>query len=217
MLMSLLFLQDANTDIDPGLSTIIIGVMQVIATVVATMVVDRLGRRILLLSSALMMSLCTIALGVYFYLKDQDEAKVANLGWLPILALCVFIIMFSFGFGPVPWLMMGELFAHDIKGFAAALAGTTNWLLAFLITKTFNSLRLSLGSGGTFWLFSGLTLVGALFVFFFLPETKGRSLQEIQDRLAGGRAHEQEEIVRTPARTAGEPHDNMAYQNHGNE
>lgn len=187
------------------MSTIIIGVMQVVATVVATMVVDRLGRRILLLSSALMMALCTIALGIYFFLKDQDVANVQNLGWLPILALCVFIIMFSFGFGPVPWLMMGELFAQDIKGFAAALAGTTNWLLAFLITKTFNNLRMSLGSGFTFWLFSGLTLLGAVFVFMFLPETKGKSLQEIQDIMSGRRR-------RTSGEVQANPHDNHAYQ-----
>lgn len=186
------------------MATIIIGVMQVVATVVATMVVDRLGRRILLLSSALMMALCTIALGIYFFLKDQDVAKVESLGWLPILALCVFIIMFSFGFGPVPWLMMGELFAQDIKGFAAALAGTTNWLLAFLITKTFNNLRMSLGSGPTFWLFSGLTLLGAVFVFMFLPETKGKSLQEIQDVMSGRR--------RRTSEVQANPHDNHAYQ-----
>lgn len=202
--------RDANTGIDPELSTIIIGVMQVVATVVATMVVDRLGRRILLLASALMMSLCTIALGVYFHMKSQDEASVANLGWLPIVALCVFIIMFSFGFGPVPWLMMGELFAQDIKGFAAALAGSTNWLLAFLITKTFTSLRLSLGSGGTFWLFSGLTLVGALFVFMFLPETKGKSLVEIQEIMGGGKKnnnHTNEQQQQQP-----KAHDNLAFQ-----
>lgn len=208
--------RDANTDIKPEMATIIIGVMQVIATVVAVMVVDRLGRRILLLSSGLMMALCTLALGVYFYLKDQSAEKVASLGWLPILSLCVFIIMFSFGFGPVPWLMMGELFAQDIKGFAAALAGTTNWLLSFLITKTFNSLRLSLGSGGTFWLFSGLTLLGTVFVFMFLPETKGRSLAEIQGLMTGGRRRTNEPRQVAAAASA-TPHDNQAYQVNGNE
>ena len=194
------------------MATIIIGVMQVVATVVATMVVDRLGRRILLLSSAIMMAVCTTALGVYFYLKDQDVAKVESIGWIPIVALCVFIIMFSFGFGPVPWLMMGELFAQDIKGFAAALAGTTNWLLAFLITKTFTNLRSSLGAGGTFWLFSGLTLLGAVFVFMFLPETKGKSLVEIQEGMGGGKRESNTVTTVQPA-----AHDNHAYQRNGAE
>lgn len=157
------------------------------------------------------MALCTIALGIYFYLKDQDVAKVASIGWLPIVALCIFIIMFSFGFGPVPWLMMGEIFPEDIKGIGGSLAGTMNWLLAFLITKTFGNLRSSMGTGGTFWLFSGLTIVGAIFVFVFLPETKGKSLQEIQAILSGNKAPKRD------SQETANPHDNPAYQNTNDE
>ena len=158
--------------------------MQFIATFVSVMVVDKLGRRLLLLVSATVMAAATIAMGVYFYLKDHG-GNVSNLGWLPVCSLCVFIVMFSIGFGPVPWLMMGELFSSDIKGVAGSIAGTTNWVLAFIVTKTFVDLRIALGSGETFWLFSGITLVGVLFVFVFVPETKGKSLNEIQDILAG--------------------------------
>ncbi|XP_034108149.1 facilitated trehalose transporter Tret1 isoform X3 [Drosophila nasuta] len=178
----------AKTGINESMSTILIGVMQVVATFVSTLVVDKLGRRILLLASGIVMALSTTAIGVYFFLKDQDEAQVENLGWLPVTSLCVFIIMFSIGFGPVPWLMMGELFATDIKGFAGSIAGTTNWVLAFIITKTFKNLTDGLGTGGTFWLFAGLTVVGIVFVFFIVPETKGKSLNEIQQELAGNRS-----------------------------
>uniref|UniRef100_A0A1A9ZKQ0 Major facilitator superfamily (MFS) profile domain-containing protein n=1 Tax=Glossina pallidipes TaxID=7398 RepID=A0A1A9ZKQ0_GLOPL len=177
--------KDAETGIDENLSTIVVGVMQVIATFVSVMVVDKLGRRLLLLASAIVMALSTVAMGVYFYMKDNDNASVANLGWLPVSALCVFIIMFSIGFGPVPWLMMGELFASDIKGVAGSIAGTSNWVLAFIVTKTFVNMKEALGSGQTFWLFAGITLLGAVFVFLFVPETKGKSLNEIQKLLEG--------------------------------
>ncbi|TMW48141.1 hypothetical protein DOY81_006774 [Sarcophaga bullata] len=176
--------EDAKTGIDPKLATIIVGIMQFIATFVSVMVVDKLGRRLLLLVSAIVMAASTIAMGVYFYLQDH-EVSVVNLGWLPVCSLCIFIIMFSIGFGPVPWLMMGELFASDIKGVAGSIAGTSNWLLAFIVTKTFGNLQTAMGNGETFWLFSGITLVGAIFVFVFVPETKGKSLNEIQDLLAG--------------------------------
>ncbi|ALC44659.1 CG10960 [Drosophila busckii] len=179
--------KDANTGIDPSLSTVLIGVMQVVATFVSTVVVDKLGRRLLLLASGSVMALSTTAIGVYFYMKDQDAASVTNLGWLPVASLCIFMIMFSIGYGPVPWLMMGELFATDIKGFAGSIAGTTNWILAFVVTKTFENLKQGLGNGGTFWLFAGLTVVGVVFVFLAVPETKGKSLNEIQQELAGGR------------------------------
>lgn len=89
----------ADTGIDSGLATIIVGIMQVISVFVSSIIVDKAGRRLLLLPSAVTMSVCTILLGVYFFMKDQDKESVASLGWLPIAALCVFIILFSLGFG----------------------------------------------------------------------------------------------------------------------
>ncbi|XP_037908884.1 facilitated trehalose transporter Tret1 isoform X3 [Hermetia illucens] len=175
--------RNANTGIDESLSTIVVGLMQVIATLVSVMVVDRLGRRILLLASGAIMAVCTILMGVYFFLQKRNVNDVDNLGWLPILSLCLFIIMFSLGFGPVPWLMMGELFATDVKGVAGPIAGTTNWVLAFIVTKTFNNLLDGIGTAQTFWLFSGITIIGTIFVFFAVPETKGKSLGEIQKLL----------------------------------
>lgn len=200
----------ANTGIEPQLATIIIGVMQVVATFVSSLVVDRLGRRILLLVSDAIMALCTLMLGIFFYMKSNDENSVQNLGWLPIVSLCVFIVAFSIGFGPVPWLMVGELFASDIKGLAGSLTGTLNWFLgitinysnksscfiiffsftAFVITKTFTDLNSLLGAGQTFWLFSGLSILGTVFVFFVVPETKGKSLNDIQKMLAGEKVND---------------------------
>lgn len=93
----------AGTGIDAEIATILVGVMQVVATFVASLIVDRLGRRILLLISDSIMALCTLFLGIYFFLKDRDASSVEGLGWLPIVSLCLFIVTFSLGFGPVPW------------------------------------------------------------------------------------------------------------------
>lgn len=175
----------ANTGIDGSVATIIVGVMQVIATFVASLVVDKIGRRIMLLASISMMAVCTILLGVYFFMQKQDAQSVDSLGWLPIVSMCVFIIMFSIGFGPIPWLMIGELFSPDVKGPAGSFCGFFNWILAFIITKTFTNMRDSMGIGPTFWLFSGFSIAGTLFVAFFVIETKGKSLIEIQEILGG--------------------------------
>lgn len=177
--------RDANTGMDENVSTIVVGVMQVVATFISVLVVDRLGRRLLLLASTAAVALATICMGVYFYMQQRDPESVTTLGWLPVCSLCVFIIMFSIGFGPIPWLMMGELFTSDIKGVAGSIAGTTNWLLAFIVTKTFVNMKTALGNGETFWLFSAISVVGIAFVYFLVPETKGRSLNEIQDILEG--------------------------------
>lgn len=161
--------------------TVIVGVVQVIATCVSAAVVDKMGRKILLLVSASVMALCTIALGVYFFLMDKDQDSVADLGWLPLTSLIVFIIMFSFGYGPVPWLMMGEIFDPSFKSIACGINGTTNWTLAFIVTAVYGPLNKAIGGGPVFWIFSGLTLSGLAFVIFAVTETKGKSLAEIQE------------------------------------
>lgn len=175
----------ANTGIEPSLATIIVGIMQVIAVFVSSLVVDRAGRRLLLLPSIIVMTICTIILGGYFYAKDTSPESVAHLGVIPIVSLSVFIILFSLGFGPIPWMMMGELFANDIKGIAGSVAGAFNWTLAFLITSTFVPMKNTFGDGPTFWVFAAFCVVGTVFTFFVVPETKGKSLNEIQLMLGG--------------------------------
>lgn len=176
---------DANTGLKATDSTIIVGAIQVIATLLATFIIDRTGRRILLIIAGFFMAISTILLAVYFQLKEADFTAVENLRWLPLLAVCLFIAMFSVGHGPILWLMIGELFANNVKAYISPLAGTSAWLLSFLVTKIFPSLRDSLGNAGVFWMFSCLSLLGTVFVFFVVPETKGISLAEIQRMLSG--------------------------------
>ncbi|XP_065074991.1 facilitated trehalose transporter Tret1-2 homolog [Ochlerotatus camptorhynchus] len=176
---------DANTGLEATDATIIVGVIQVVATLLATFIVDKSGRRILLIISGFFMAVSTILLAVYFQLKEDDTRQIENLGWLPLLAVCLFIAMFSIGYGPILWLMIGELFANNVKAYVSPLAGASAWLLAFLVTKIFPNLRDGLGNAGVFWLFSCLSLLGTVFVFFVVPETKGISLAEIQRMLSG--------------------------------
>lgn len=93
----------AHIDIKTELAIILIGIMQVVATFVASMIVDKTGRRVLLLISISIMAICKILLGVYFYMNSNDATSVESLGWLPVVALCLYIVVFSLGFGPIPW------------------------------------------------------------------------------------------------------------------
>lgn len=105
----------ANKDFDSSLATIIVGVIQVVAVFLSTLIVDRLGRRILLLASNVAMFITTFVLGIYFYLK-HNGTDVTNIGWLPLLCICTFVFLFSLGFGPIPWMMMGEIYSPTVKG-----------------------------------------------------------------------------------------------------
>lgn len=82
-------------------------------------------------------------------------------------------------------LMVGELFAADIKGIGGSVAGASSWIFAFIVTKTFSNIQTAIGIGPTFWLLSGFSILGTVFVFFVVPETKGKSLSEIQTMLSG--------------------------------
>jgi len=177
--------QSAGSSIDPETQTIIVGVIQVVITFISTLVVDRLGRRILLMLSDGIMAICTLLLGIFFYLKTETDEDTSNLGWLPLTSVCVFIVMFSLGYGPIPWMMVGELFAPQIKGFASSLSCILNWILAFLVTKFYSDLANAFGTHTTFWIFAVISAIGTVFVFFLVPETKGKTLDEIQRELGG--------------------------------
>ncbi|KAF7389254.1 hypothetical protein HZH66_010391 [Vespula vulgaris] len=171
----------AGGSLKPDVASIIVGAMQVGAVFVSTLIVDRLGRRLLLSVSIVAMFLCTLILGIYFYLTTVTDTS--NIGWLPLLSVCVFIILFSLGFGPLPWMMIGELFAPEIKGIAGSSACLLNWLMAFIVTKIYSNLNNALQSYGTFWLFSLICGIGIAFVLLLVPETKGKTLEQIQREL----------------------------------
>lgn len=175
----------SGSSLDENVCSIIVGVVQVVMTYVATLLVDRAGRRILLLISSVVMCTCLAVLGLFFHLKNGDPSSVSNISWLPLLCVTLFIVTFSLGFGPLPWMMMSEIFSSSIKSAAAGIAVTLNWTLTFIVTKTFTDLVASIGQPGAFWLFASITGVGVLFVFFRVPETKGKTIVEIQRELGG--------------------------------
>lgn len=97
----------------------------------------------------------------------------------------IFFRLSFFRLGPIPWMLMGELFTVDLKGTASAVAVMINWLLVFFVTKTFPSMKESLGAAITFWIFAGIMIIATVFTLIFIPETKGKSTQTIQNELNG--------------------------------
>ncbi|XP_017148830.1 facilitated trehalose transporter Tret1-2 homolog [Drosophila miranda] len=184
--------EDVGSGLSGSNSTILIGVTQTTTTLVAVAIMDKAGRRILLLISGVVMAITTCLMGVYFQMSESDPDSVVGLGWLPIVSICIFIVFFSIGFGPVPWLVMAELFSEDIKSLGGSIAGTSNWLSAFIVTLLFPILKDSIGPGPTFWIFTAISVLAFFYALFFVPETKGKTILEIQDMLAGGKVQKPE-------------------------
>lgn len=176
--------QSAGSSLSPDLSGILVGILQLIAAYAAVMLIEKANRRFFLMLSSSGMFLCLVLLGIYFHLqKTVSEASgtlPSGIGLMPIGSLLAFIIFFSFGFGPVPWMVMSELFAPEIKGLGSGLAVMTNWILVFVVTFAFPVMNTHLGGHVTFYIFSGFMLLGIFFTYFVIPETRGKTLQQIQ-------------------------------------
>jgi len=142
--------------------------------------VDRLGRRTLLIVSNATMCVAMIALGAFFFVLETDEEAAGSLGWLPLTSLILFIAAFAIGAGPIPWMMFGEILPAKVKGPGASAASFTNWFLAFIITLTFVDIQEAMTPAGAFWMFGGFLVIAVLFSVFILPETKGKTPEDIQ-------------------------------------
>lgn len=171
----------SGATIDEYSSTIIIGVVQVIFALCGAFLVEYFGRRVLLMISELCMVCSLAVLGYYFFLKQQNgNVSPEGLGWLPLTSLIVYVVSYSIGVGPVGYMIMGEILPHHVKGAAGCVLTSIKWGMSFAMTKFFLDLIRFLGDAGCYWLFAGFCFLGALYIFFFVPETKGKTLDEIQ-------------------------------------
>lgn len=180
--------ESSGANLDPRIATIIIGVTQAIATCVSSLTVDKLGRKVLLLISNTFMAIGLIILGVFYTLSERwlvSPHTLVSLGFMPLLGLLLFITAFPLGSGPIPFMLMAELLPPEIKDVAAAAAVTFNWFTAFLITNFYFDIKQAIGGDTIFYIFAVVCVVAGIFVFFVIPETKGKSFYKIQKELSG--------------------------------
>uniref|UniRef100_A0AAG5CN40 Facilitated trehalose transporter Tret1 n=1 Tax=Anopheles atroparvus TaxID=41427 RepID=A0AAG5CN40_ANOAO len=178
--------EKTGSELRPDLAVIVIGCVQVVASMVTVLTLDRLGRRPYLLISAGGMCAALVALGTYFYLEAHPTSisyPLDRIAFLPVLALVVFTAAFCLGFGPIAWLLIGEMFAPSIKSLASSVVSSTCWTVAFFVLFFFSSLDAAIGTHWLFWMFAICTAGAFLFTYLFVIETKGMSLPEIQSRL----------------------------------
>ncbi|XP_044250682.1 facilitated trehalose transporter Tret1 isoform X2 [Drosophila takahashii] len=173
---------EESKSLDAGVCTMIVGVVQVIMTLVSSLLIEKAGRKILLVFSSSVMTVCLAMLGAFNTMKNHGD--VSSLDWLPLLCIVLFIVSFSVGYGPIPWMMMGELFMPDVKGTAVSLSVMMNWVCVFLVTWLFGQLK-SVGTDVPFWFFSGWMAVATAYVAIALQETKGKTASQIQSWLSG--------------------------------
>lgn len=164
-------------------TTMIIGVAFVLFTIIALPFVDSLGRRFLLFVGLTAMS---ISLGLLSWsFRAQNPAGM--LKWMTLISMLVFIAGFAISLGPIMWLMIAEIFPLKVRGLGASLATCINWASNWLVAITFLTLIEFLGPSGTFFIYFLISLFSIIFVYLWVPETKGCSLEDIEANLYAGK------------------------------
>lgn len=169
----------SGSSLSASTSTIIVAVLQVIMVALSTVLADRWGRKLLLMISILTCAISLYPLGLYFFLKHENF-DVSQLWFLPIVCIMLFFVGFNFGLSTVPWTLTGELFTTEAKATASSITSITYFAMAFIMSLLFPHMRDLIGFHGVFWFCGSSSVIHAVFVYLFLPETKGKSFQEIQ-------------------------------------
>jgi sugar porter (SP) family MFS transporter len=155
-------------------ANVIIGGINLIFTIVSMLFLDRWGRRAILLTASGGMAVSLAALVLSF-----DWPGVSPI--VLLLEILIYVAFFAFGMGPGVWLYMSEIFPTKIRGRAASLATSALWAGTLLVTFTFLSLVKSVGIGGTFAIYSGFSALCCAYIWKYVPETRGRTLEQIQE------------------------------------
>lgn len=157
------------------LATVGVGVVNVLLTIVALRILDRAGRRPLLLWGLVGMVISLGVLGAAFLLAGSSPI----VAWLAVISLALYVACFAIGLGPVFWLLISEIYPLKIRGRAMGVATMMNWGSNLIVALTFLSLLHSLGRSATFWLYGVIGILAWFFVYRLVPETKGRTLEQI--------------------------------------
>ncbi len=159
------------------LATIGVGVVNVAMTVVAIWLLDKIGRKPLLYVGMAGMVASLTALGIFFNMQDLSSTlKMAT-----VISVMIYIASFAISLGPIFWLIIAEIYPLKIRGRAMSIATVANWGFNMIVAATFLTLTQKLGKSGTFFLYAAVALIGIVFCYFWVPETKGKTLEEIEE------------------------------------
>ena len=170
----------ARTGINEYHCAMVLAAVRLLCNFTSTTLIDRLGRRALLSLSGAFCTVSLAVIGAYFYLREQDVQQVQGLHWLPLAGMICTICSYSLGIGPISWVLFGEMLPSAVRELYGSIVIIFWSLTLFTVLQVFPELTAALGNGGTFWLFAGVCAAQVLFACCVVPETRLRSLEDIQ-------------------------------------
>uniref|UniRef100_A0A182ISD0 Major facilitator superfamily (MFS) profile domain-containing protein n=1 Tax=Anopheles atroparvus TaxID=41427 RepID=A0A182ISD0_ANOAO len=171
---------EAGVSMDPFLCTVLIGITRVVATMLVAYILDTLGRKPPSIFSGVGMLVCMFGLALCSYFPPVEQ-----LHWLPTALILTFIFTSTLGFLTMPFSMLAELFPQAVRGPASGITVFFTYLMSFCTIKLYPTMVELMGSANVFIIYGVVSLLGVLYVIYVVPETKGKSLQEIEDYFRG--------------------------------
>ncbi|KAJ9584396.1 hypothetical protein L9F63_021265, partial [Diploptera punctata] len=172
--------QEVGTGLNEFVASIVVGCVRLVMSVVGAILMKSFGRKTLAIISGVGMAISMAIGGGYEYLYSQLPPTDRPLAWIPLISVLGHVCVSMIGFLQLPWVMNGELFPLSIRGVMGGLVASLAHLFIFTSVKTYPNMMHSLGSDGTLWFFGVAALCGAVYCYFFLPETRGKTLREIE-------------------------------------
>lgn len=167
----------ANLGVDAALfQTTLVGIMNIVFTLLAMRVIDKIGRKKLMLIGAAGMVICYLVIGYLFHSGRTDD-------WMLLTFIIITPGFFAFGLGPTVWVVLSEIFPNKIRGAAMSVATLALWIGCYTLTLTFPIFVEAMSAAVTFWIYSIVCIVGFLVILKMLPETKGVSLEKLEKQL----------------------------------
>jgi len=162
------------------LATGVVGIAMFLATIPAVIWVDQLGRRPVLISGAFLMAACHFIVAILTGLFHESWQSHVAAGWVACACVWIFAIGFGYSWGPCAWIIIAEIWPLSVRGKGVSIAASSNWMNNFIVGQVTPTMLDKLGFG-TFVFFGAFSLLGGLFILFFVPETKGVTLEEMED------------------------------------
>lgn len=167
----------ANLGVDAALfQTTLIGLMNVVFTILAMQVIDKMGRKKLMLIGAAGMVICYLVIGYLFQTGRTDD-------WMLLTFIIITPAFFAFGLGPTVWVVLSEIFPNRIRGAAMSVATFALWVASYILTLTFPVFVEMFSAAVTFWIYGVICVIGFAVIYKMLPETKGVSLEKLEKML----------------------------------
>lgn len=171
------------SEADSLLINVISGAVSIVACLVAIALVDKIGRKPLLWAGSIGMAI-TLSLMAYAFstatMVDGQLSLSDDMGMLALLSANAYVMVFNGTWGPVMWVMLGEMYPNQMRGSGLAVAGLSQWTVNFLITISFPIMLAGIGLAGAYGIYAGFAVISAIFVFMFVHETRGLELEEMK-------------------------------------